>query len=357
MWGFYSEKNSYGARTKYIKNKIQNPAISNEEEFVDFLVAFLQKHDIDAIIPLSDQSAKILSKYKCRLLSLSSYIMPDIDIFMRGYDKNNLMALCRDHNFPHPHTIDIATEHDKINDFPFPALIKPNITTGARGMTRVNSAEEFALHYPSIKRQYGDCHLQEFIEPGGGQIEIQLLVDENSDIIYSSVIYKYRFYPVNGGSSCCNTTIRENNLVTMCGAILKELKWVGFADFDLIEDMKDGIVKVMEINPRVPACVKSAVVSGIDYGPIIVDSYLGREYKNYEYSPGVILRHFGFEVLWFINSKYRWRTKPSWFRFFGKRLYYQDFDILDPMPFIFGTLGNIKKQFSSEFRKSKAGVR
>ena len=71
----------------------------------------------------------------------------------------------------------------------------------------------------------------------------------------------------------------------------------------------------------------------------------------------VYLRFLGVEILWFLKSDNKWHAKPNWFKFFGRDIFYQDMsDWSDPMAFIRGTIGNIKKQLSSEFRKSKAGV-
>ena len=132
-----------------------------------------------------------------------------------------------------------------------------------------------------------------------------------------------------------------------------KISWIGFADFDLIEDPKDGIMKIMEINPRVPACLKSAVDSGIDYGNMIVDASMGREPEHYDYHPGKQCRHLGFDFLWFLKSKDRFKAQPSWFNFLNRNQAFQDFSFADPLPFIYGSLSNIKKLTSENFRKSK----
>lgn len=356
VYGFYNNKFSYGSCTRYINHKILAPPVHQKEEYFLFLKEFLKESLIDVIIPLGDSEAQLLSLHRKELDSLSHFIIPDIEVFNTGYNKNILMKICANNGFPHPRTLDLE-ESTPITENMFPALIKPNIMTGGRGMVRVNSLKEFNEKYTYINKNYGASHLQEFIAPGGRQLKVQLFLDNQSNLCYSSVIHKQRFYPENGGSSCCNVTIQNDSLVRMCYEILQKIKWIGFADFDLIEDPKDGIIKVMEINPRIPACVKSAVISGVDYGSIIFDATLGRELEKYEYKPGIFVRHIGFELLWFFQSKNRFKTNPHWFKFLGRSIYFQDFEWTDPMPFIKGTYGNIKKQFSSEFRKSKSGLR
>ena len=224
-------------------------------------------------------------------------------------------------------------------------------------MTLVNSLEELLEVYPAIHKQYGECHLQQFIKEGGKQIKVQIMTDENGNMVYSSVIWKQRYYPVYGGSSCCNITIDNPDIAEICGKVLKTIGWIGFADFDLIEDPQTKKMLIMEINPRIPACVRSAFKSGMDYATMIADMTLGRPLREYKYESGKCLRHLGFDVLWFLKSPNRFKSEPSWFKFFGKELYYQDWICGDFPAFFWGTWGNFKKQMNPEFRKAKSGVK
>ena len=182
------------------------------------------------------------------------------------------------------------------------------------------------------------------------------MTDKDGNPAFSSVIWKQRYYPVNGGSSCCNVTIDNPAIAKTCGEVLKAIGWVGFADFDLIENPDTHELLIMEINPRIPACVRSAFKSGMDYATMIADATLGLPLRDYKYTPGKRLRHLGFDVLWFLKSPDRFKTKPSWFRFFGKDTYYQDWLCGDFKAFFWGTWGNFKKQMNPEFRKAKAGL-
>ena len=127
------------------------------------------------------------------------------------------------------------------------------------------------------------------------------------------------------------------------GEVLKTICWVGFADFDLIENPDTHELLIMEINPRIPACIRSAFKSGMDYATMIADATLGLPLRDYKYTPGMRLRHLGFDVLWFLKSPDWFKAKPSWFRFFGKDTYYQDWLNGDFRAFLWGTWGNFKK--------------
>ena len=356
-----SNKYEYGYHSKFVKERFLG-VDSHKAEYAGFVLDFLSKHHFDVLIPTSDSAAEFMSFHKEKLQILTGVLIPDRSIFELGYNKNNLMTVCRKYGFPHPFTIDMGKIGDcldveELQKFPFPGLLKPNLTSGGRGMTLVHSLEELKSVYPVIYKKYGACHLQQFIKPGGRQIKVQVMTDARGIPQYTSVIWKQRYYPIHGGSSCCNITIDDSKTAQICCEVLKTIGWVGFADFDLIENPDTGELLIMEINPRIPACVRSAFKSGVDYATMIADVTLGLPLRKYNYKSGVSLRHLGFDVLWFLKSPERFHTKPSWFRFFGKNLYFQDLVCGDINAFLWGTWGNLKKQLNPEFRKAKSGVK
>ncbi len=138
---------------------------------------------------------------------------------------------------------------------------------------------------------------------------------------------------------------------------MRTIGWQGFADFDLIEDPRDGICKIMEINPRVPACIKASLTSNVDFFKNMADVAEGKNPQTYTFKPGSLLRYLGLDLLWFLHSDRRFKCKPSWFKgLLSKNHYYQDGGLDDICPFIFGTLGGIIKQMNPKFRSAKKGM-
>lgn len=348
-------KYNYGYHSRYVNEKYIGPSSLKVESYKRYLKAFLADHPVDVVMPMTDEAAICASKIKGEI-NPRIIAIPEYKTFLKAYDKGLLMALCGSKGYPHPKTFLFQDGIEGAVSFNYPALLKPNQTTGGRGMTLVHSYRELCDKYPIVKEKYGECHLQEYVKHDGKQIKVQLFIDKDHKLRYWSVIHKQRYYPVNGGSSCCNVTIEDPGVVQMCASLLRDIEWEGFADFDLIEDSKDHQFLIMEINPRIPACVKSAFKSGIDYATMIADNALGKQLKDYHYIPGKHLRHLGFEMLWFWKSPDRFKAKPNWFKIWGKDLYYQDLSWKDIMPFIYGTWGNIIKLRNSEFRKAKSGL-
>ena len=354
-------KFGYGSNSRYLNQCYYFEEVADVDKYYPFLVNLLKTGEYDVVFPLRDENTKLLCKYRDELLKYTRFVVPNDEIFERGFDKHQLMEACQHYGYPHPRTTIVeggSLQGIDIDKLVFPLLIKPNHTAGGRGMTLVHSKEELFDRFPSVFEHYGDCHLQSYIPAGGAQVKVQIYVNEKQELVNSSVIHKCRWYPENGGSSCCAKSVKNDKIVDTLYHLLLDIGWVGFADFDTIEDPRTGELLVMELNPRLPACVKTAFEAGVDWAEIIVNEYLGLPQKTYPYKEGEYLRHMGFETLWFFYSKNRWRTNPNWFKLIGRHIHYQDMsDMTDPLPFIFGTIGNIKKQMSSEFRKEKSGTR
>ncbi|HPD58030.1 MAG TPA: ATP-grasp domain-containing protein [Smithellaceae bacterium] len=352
-------KNSYGYHTKYADRKIIAPSIRKDRnKFHNYLMDFIKSEKVDVLIPMFDDSAQYISFYQNEIRKYTKFITQDYDIFMMGYDKNKLMKICQDNGFPHPLTIDLSSvEWDKAAvKMKYPALIKPNISYGARGLTIVNSMAEVKKSLPAVTENYGHCHLQEYIAAGGHQYVVGLFVWSNA-LINATVEKKIRYYPTKGGTGCFNQTVEKNDLVKLCFNILKKINWEGFAHFDLIEDPNDGIIKIMELNPRIHSCIKSSFSAGVDFIENIVSSALGKQPKKYIYSPGSYLRYLGLDILWFIKANNRFRAKPPWFKeLFSSKHFLQDGSFDDPKPFIYGTLGGFLKQLHPRFRAAKKGM-
>lgn len=324
-------------------------------EYLEKLLSILIKIPVDVIIPLSDATAELLSIHK-ELIEHKYSVkcsIPSFDVFEKANDKWKLLKLCEQNDLPHPRTRQINTNTlDEIVKYvKFPALIKPNISVGARGITMVRSLDELKQKYTSIINQYGESTLQEFIDNGGAPYyNVMLYRNAFGEIVNSVVLKIIRYYPINGGSSSYGVTIECDELVEICKRCLDVLKWEGFADFDVLQTI-EGEFKIIEINPRVPASLRAAEVSGVNFPMIIVNELLKITYTPFKYKPHKQLRYLGLDIMWFMASDKRFRVTPCWFKFFGKDLYYQEKGAMFSSLF-----SGVKKILSPSFRKSKKGI-
>ena len=294
----------------------------------DSVVRILKNEKYDVIIPMGDMNVSFLSSnkklieevYGCKCAS------PLLKLLKQVEDKHHFMQFCEQNNIPHPRTVALKSDNleESAQMVGFPSLIKPDFSVGARGITRVNSVDELKKKYPIVKEQFGESTLQELIDNKDYYFNVIIYRNKYGKILGHTIIKILRMYPIEAGSSTLCVTIENNDLLNICKECLDKLNWEGIADFDVLQRQDNGEYKIIEINPRVPASLRAAQISGVNFPEIIVRDSVGLEAPPDSYTPGKALRYMGTDIMWFLKSPMRFKAKPSWFKFIGGDLYYQD---------------------------------
>ena len=348
----------YGSR--YIDKKIIcKKADVYGQEFKKLLFHILSENKIDVIIPLGDKSARFLSLHKVEIENKFQSVcaVQKFELFDLAQNKQKLMALCEEYDLPHPRTRKIVNTDEAIDEavkyVGFPAILKPDVGAGARGIVLVNSKDEIKEKIDTALSVYETCTLQQFIKHNGVYYNVMIYRDEEGCIVNNTIMQIMRYFPIKGGTSCYCKTIENKYLVDICAKVLEKLNWVGFADFDIMQEQGTNDYKILEINPRIPASIHSAYVSGVNFPRMIVEGALNLPIHKYEYTPGKEVRFFGLDVMWFLFSPDRFKFRPSWFKFLGKNVFYQDGSFKDPLPIFMGCLEGVAKYMNPSFRKAK----
>ena len=365
--GFCNHKMTSGYATRWLSEKHQSPDITlRTVEFKSFLYDYLGQHQVDLIIPLADDGAFFLSKnkevieekfhLKCAILSF--------EVFNIANDKQKLMELCEKYGFCHPHTRglpfgfrdiqEVVDEIKQVVDYVgFPAMIKPNLSQGAKGIMRVDNMQELMEKYPDVHKLFGACTLQQYVEQPNYYYNVMLYRDKKGYMDNYTIIKIRRFFPIKGGSSCYSETVEHEYLLNQCREVLEKLNWNGFADFDVLEEVQTHELKIIEINPRVPSSFQAAFAADVDFGKVFVADEFNEPMPKFEYKIGKQVRWMGLDVMWFLFSKDRFKFKPSWFNFFGKEVSYHDGAWNDPLPMLAGMFAGALKYLNPNFRKAK----
>ncbi len=334
-----------GYASHYPNKKILSKCdIDSPDSFWESLSKELKTGNYDIAIPMFDYSAEILSKHKNEVKDFVSLAVNDWDIFQFARDKVLTMDVCMKNGIPCPKTYIYGddVENIDIDSLVFPVCVKPRVGSSAVGFRVVENKEDLLDILKATIEKYGPSLLQEYIPQTDLQYKVELFIDRNGEVKSACVFAKLRWYPIDGGSSTLNVTVNRPDIVETCTKLLKIIKWKGYADVDLIQDPRDGVAKVMEINPRITGSVKICYAAGINFSEQIVQDYLCEDVTpQFEYKIGQYLRYLHTDILWFFHSKNRWRCKPSWFDF--RHSTDQIWMASDPLPWFAYTLGSISK--------------
>jgi D-aspartate ligase len=331
---FNCSKLDNGYSSKYPDYKIVDTKVKDNIQYlVEMIEKLLQTGNYDLVIATSDLTAEALSINKERLEKYAKVAVVEPETFYISYDKMNTMKICMENGIPCPKTLMNILSIDDVlaANLSYPIVVKPRKSYGAIGFQRMDTKEKLIEFLSRDDCDLSTLIVQEYIPQADIQYEAAMFIDNNNNVKSALVFSKNRWFPVEGGSSTLNVTVDRPDIIETCTKLLQLIGWRGCADIDLIQDPRDGIAKIMEINPRVSGSVKICFEAGINLAQQIIEAAYGEEVTSYyDYKKDVCLRCMHTDLLWFIKSKDRFRTKPSWFSF--KNTKDQIFSISDPLP-------------------------
>lgn len=324
--------------------------------FLEWLVSRTRTGAYPVTMGCGEQVTYLLSRYRDRLAPFTNVPVVDLDTFMQCRDKALTMKAAARCGVPIPRTW--FPEDQGIDEIArgasYPAVVKPRISNGARGISFVEEADDLRETHARTVERYGPCIVQECIPHHGMQYKVELLLNRDHQVKMRGAYAKLRYYPPTGGSSTLNQTVIRQDILEHAATILTSIKWWGMGDCDFILDPRDGVAKLMEINPRFTRTLRVLVEAGVDYPYELYRLALGEEPREVkEYTPDVFLRYLPADLVWFLRSRNRLRVRPSFFKFFGKHLHYEEWSLRDPMTGLGFWLLLVKDMFDPAQRKRR----
>jgi predicted ATP-grasp superfamily ATP-dependent carboligase len=326
--------------SKYCSRRLIYPSPRERpEQFIEFIINEIKKNQYDCVFPMEEETLLLFAKYRSEISRYTYFLSPDLEKIEFVRDKGNLMGFAEAHGIPSPKTYYLPPTHS------FPPwgggeseryVIKPRISSGSIGIVYVKKRKDLGPSYQSIHRRFPLPLIQEWIPDGGGTYGLSALLDEGSNVKAAFVHKKLRMYPIEGGPSTLGESIEHPLVMEMGLSLLKSLNWVGVGMVEFKVDPRDGVPKLMELNPRFWGSLQLAIASGVDF-PTLLLRMAGRE----TFEP-VLRYQLGKRFRWlllgdifhFLKNGNRLRLHPSFFRFFDRNTSYDVFSKDDPLPFL-----------------------
>ena len=326
-------------------------------KFMSWLFDYVTSEKVDIIIPIGARTTQLLSKHKEELIKMVKLFLVDSHLYKKAVDKAETMKIAINNNIPCPKTYfpeeeDLEHIVNRIGDYP--VIVKPRFGTAAKGITFVRSRDTLIETFLNTESKYGKCIIQEYIPHSGMQFKAELLMNRQQEVVSWVVYNKPRHYPAEAGSSTINCTVDRLDILTIAERMLRAMGWYGIGDCDFIEDPRDNTPKLMEINPRYTRSIKIASVAGVDVFYKLYQLAVGEEVVPYkDYKVGMSLRYLPGDILWFLESKDRFNTKPNFFKFYSKNMKYEICSIKDPGAIIGYLLHKLMLKFNKKEKQSR----
>lgn len=341
-----------GYASRYPRKKILEKNIENNlQAIIEVVEKELKTGTYDVLIPLSDSLTELIAKRKDDYLKYIKPIVPSYDIFIKAYDKQKTMEICQKIGVANTLTRLKGESVVKfIEKVKFPIVLKPRRACGSVGFHCVRSEEELRLLLDQI--DFEEYVMQEYIQQSGKQFNVHLFMDSKGELSFAVPTEKCRWFPTDGGASCFCRIVEQPSLIEPCKKLLREIQWQGYCEIELIEDTKDGIIKIIEINGRPSASIKICELGGINVVKNMLELAYDKPVTHQKVRfQDMRMRCIHTDLLWLFKSTERWKARPIWFN--NRHTHDQIFSISDPWPFVtfsIAAFGKYKKEMEKRRR-------
>ena len=324
--------------SKYCARRLIYPSPRHaQDQFIEFFLEEIKKNRYDCLFPMEEETLLLLAKHHSEISQYTYLLSADLKKIEFVRDKGNLMQFAEKIGLPAPRTFYVSPSLSlPLDSIPFPAVIKPRISSGSLGIVYVNKKEELIPSYQRVHERFPFPIIQEWIPDGGGIYGFSALYDENSRVKAAFVHKKLRMYPVQGGASTLGEGVEHPQVMEMGLSLLKSLNWVGVGMAEFKVDPRDGIPKLMEVNPRFWGSLQLAIVSGVDFPYLILKMARRESFEPIlHYAVGKRFRWLLLgDFLHFFKNPQRFHLHPSFFDFFDPNTCYDVVSRDDPLPFL-----------------------
>ncbi len=292
------DRNNCIARySKFCKTFFRCPSYE-DDIFADFLIELAEQIEISGwiLMPSNDHAVLTLSRNKERLEDHYKVITPSLDIINKIYDKSCLLRTAKSIGVDIPSTY--FTEDKSLDgfDLSFPVIIKGRQgldfyrSTGQKANLAV-SLEELKKCLLKIEKTFpaSQTFIQEIIPNSKNNYTISFTAFCDNGIVKAHWAgEKLREHPYRFGTATFAQSISHFDLLDVVTLLMSELQYTGVCEIEFIQDPRDGIYKLIEINARTWLWVGLAKACGVDYACMIYNYFYpsGNEYPA-SYTTGI----------------------------------------------------------------------
>ena len=252
------------------------PEVDNQS-YTTRLFEIISKHNIGILMPSSGHDIYNFSRNKGNLLDRGAVaVVSDEDTMEKCRDKMETFTFLSQ-KFASPYT---TVDPNKIIEFPL--IAKPRFGKGSKGVVKIDNDDD--LKYVQSKND--NLIFQEYL-PG-----TEYTIDVLSDLEGEPIIAVPRIrIQTKAGISTIGKNVKDDSISETCKSIAKYLKIIGPCCIQM-KETKDGILKVVEVNPRLGGGTIFTALAGANFPSMILDMVKGKKVEPPVISEITVVRYF-----------------------------------------------------------------
>lgn len=349
--GLSSHRGIYGNYTRYADIRFCPDSRENPDQLIEFLVKLGEELGASIIYPTRDDDVVFLDRFRNRLSSHFTPVIPASDALDACLDKWKTYLAAREAGVPTARSWKIENQEDlcrSISEISFPAVMKPISAyywrkagawdqVGARKAIHLRSAVELKREYEQVAYADGRVLIQEMV-PGGNEnlLIAACYVNRERNLVASFTAQKLAQVPEQFGTGCVLRSVDRPELIAPTARLLETIKFSGIAEVEFKWNPSSQEFQLIEINPRPWDQHRLGHACGVDLIHLAYCDLSGgslpaiQEQKaEYKWVAEDVMLMESIRSLWSKDGKIRslWRLGK------GKRVY-AIWSASDPLPFL-----------------------
>lgn len=271
--GYNRELTAPAACSRYCRVTLEHPtSTENAVEFVDAVVKFVLKHQIELVIPTTDWTVYPLSQHRDRFPEETKVLIPPHEASITASDKYRTICLAAQGGVPVPETtlVQSVEELASVPRYSFPMVIKDRYSAHWVGNRAELGSVSYAYSEDDLARKVkegiaraGDVLVQSFA--GGAGIGFSCFV-WNGEVRLPFQWRRVREVdPRGSGSSARTSEDVDPQVARSSRELIERTGFQGIAMVEFKRDPASGSLKLMEINGRPWGSIQLPIDCGLDY--------------------------------------------------------------------------------------------
>jgi predicted ATP-grasp superfamily ATP-dependent carboligase len=264
------------ALSRYVDRSFHWPQGAGDEERVAHLEALAAREGLAgwALFPTADETAALVARHHERLAGPFVHTSPSWEQVRWAYDKRLTHELADAVGVAAPRTARPLTPAEAAaSDVPFPAVLKPAVKESFNRLTaakawRVDDREELAARFAEGAEMVpADVLMVQELVPGGGEAQFSYAaLCRDGEPLAALTARRTRQYPADfGRASTYVETVSCPEIVEPSLRLLRRIGWNGLIEVEYKRDPRDGVMKLLDMNPRVWGWHTLCGRAGVDF--------------------------------------------------------------------------------------------
>lgn len=255
------------SNSKIVSVEVVEPNIEDDKVFCNTLVSFAKRYAGRKLllVPCGDNYIKLLVRNQDKLRDYYEFECIDEDLLLQLSLKENFYKVCTEHGFAFPKTASCTFENYKTIELPFdfPVIIKPSNSVAYWNCSFPHKKKVFVAYNKQefddiLNAIYGSSYkdhliLQEYIPGDDSNMRVMNCYsgrDKKVKLISLGNALLEEHSPEGIGSYAAIINSTDEELSLRMKNFLEDIGYIGFANFDMKYDSRDGQYKLFEMNLR-----------------------------------------------------------------------------------------------------------